>query len=377
VSDAYEVLRYRPEHRAQLIELQKELWSSDAERNAAYFEWKYERNPYLAEILIYVATIGGQVVGMRGFFGGRWEAGQPREELAAYCADDLVIAPAHRNRGLFTRIMRAAFADLALEHEGYAFTLSGSPTTVLSSLTTGWKSIGTMCPVEVASQRRSAAERLLGALGRRRFLWRLRAIANKALERPPRGFVRLDANANGSTREAGAIRLERAPRPAAMASLVDRLGHDGRIRHVRDTRYFAWRFQNPLHEYRFLYAGDAPLDGYLVLRRYLSDKADPTRVHVSDWEAADGPTRRALLDAAIRWGEFPRLGAWTATLPPESCRVLSEAGFVETDAEQPVLSAPSILVRPIRPIDGEWAVAGKPLLDLSSWDLRMLYSMHG
>ena len=85
-----------------------------------------------------------------------------------------------------------------------------------------------------------------------------------------------------------------------MAELVERLGHDGRIRHVRDREYFAWRFLNPRASYRFLYAQSARLEGYLVLA------AQPGRpdwgVRLVDWEAVDDRVRRALLVAAFQKG---------------------------------------------------------------------------
>ena len=111
MNEAYEISRYQPEDKADVAELQKDLWSSDR-LNTAYLEWKYEQNPYLDRIPIYLAWCRGELVGMRGFHGSRWEAGQPRQEFAFYCADDLVITPAHRNRGLVTRIMKVAFEDL-------------------------------------------------------------------------------------------------------------------------------------------------------------------------------------------------------------------------------------------------------------------------
>jgi hypothetical protein len=46
-----------------------------------------------------------------------------------------------------------------------------------------------------------------------------------------------------------------------MADLVRRLGHDGRLRHVRDERYLAWRYRNPLYEYRFLVRESDRLEG--------------------------------------------------------------------------------------------------------------------
>ena len=87
-----------------------------------------------------------------------------------------------------------------------------------------------------------------------------------------------------------------------MADLVARQAYDGRIRHVRDARYLAWRFQNPLHEYRFLLAGGDRLHGYLVLQAYRLSRHGAA--NIVDWEASDPAVRRALLHAAVEWGGF-------------------------------------------------------------------------
>ena len=73
----YAVERYRPEHKARVVELQSALWGSDTALNTAYFEWKYEQNPYLDAPLVYLLRAGDEIIGMRGFFGGCWEAGSP------------------------------------------------------------------------------------------------------------------------------------------------------------------------------------------------------------------------------------------------------------------------------------------------------------
>ena len=56
MSPSYEIIRYRPEFRDQVIELQKHLWSGDTAFNSAYFRWKYETNPYADDIPIYLAV---------------------------------------------------------------------------------------------------------------------------------------------------------------------------------------------------------------------------------------------------------------------------------------------------------------------------------
>jgi GNAT superfamily N-acetyltransferase len=371
---AYEVLKYRPEHKARIAELQCDLWSSDPALNAAILEWRYERNPYLDDIPIYLATSHGRIVAMRGFYGGRWEAGIPRQENLVYCADDLVIAPEHRNRGVFTLIMKAAFDDLQASGDGIVLTLSGGMTTVLGSLAMGWKSIGQTLPTRLLSNRTRLLQliRSYGAevpVARQAVRW----LPDRG--RPER-FTRLDSV--GATRPSGGrVWLAREPQAQAMAELIERLGTDGRIRHVRDAKYFAWRFANPMNEYRFLYAGADRLTGYLVLRRCISDRFDTSAVYVSDWEGENVAIKRDLLRAAIDWGGFSELMAWTATAARETVQILLEAGFPE--AVRSPRGIPCILVKPYGTTAsaGTWTMAGKSVLDPSNWDLRMLYSMQG
>jgi GNAT superfamily N-acetyltransferase len=153
MDSTYEVVCYEPGLRGQVIELQSHLWSPNAALNTAYFEWKYERNPYVDAPLIYLAMHNGKAVGMRGFWGMQWEGGIPTQESIALYADDLVIAPAHRNRGLIPKIMAAAFEDLGKRSYQYAFNLSAGPITFLSSLATGWRSVGSMQPMRQRSWR--------------------------------------------------------------------------------------------------------------------------------------------------------------------------------------------------------------------------------
>ncbi len=54
MNTAYELIKYRPEHKAMIAELQKELWSSDTELNTRYLEWKYEKTADRTEPSIYL-----------------------------------------------------------------------------------------------------------------------------------------------------------------------------------------------------------------------------------------------------------------------------------------------------------------------------------
>ena len=347
----YEIVPYRTELRPEIAHLQRHLWRGDEVRNTAYMEWKYERNPYLPA-LIYLALHGSEVVGMRGMFGSCWEIGPDAEGFVVPCGDDLVIAPAHRHRGLLGRIMDATVADLAAHGHPVTFSLSAGAVALAGSLARGWRSVGSVREVSRAAGPPSLPWRLAMRVRSWPGARRLASAVSEVWRQP---FRHLDTAAC-RTPAGAAVWCTREPRPEEMADLVGRLGYDGRVRHVRDARYLAWRFANPLHEYRFLMAGNDRLEGYLVLQA--SRLVGRGRVNVVDWEAASPGVRRALLRAAIDWGRFAELSTWTMSLSEEARALLVQSASPSPGGLGPVL-------------------AGRRLLDAANWDMRMLYSMAG
>jgi GNAT superfamily N-acetyltransferase len=352
----YEVVKYRTEFKDQVAELQKNLWSFDAALNTAYLEWKYECNPYQPEPLIYLALLAGQVVGMRGLFGAKWQVGHSGQVFGS-CAGDLVIDPEHRKRGLFKLIMAAALEDLAHRGHPYVFNLSGGskPETYFSSLATGWRGIGSFQPMQWINPNGF----LDPASGERRH---------------PMEFLDRNGEAPGGPLGVS-VKIERTPRSKAMAELVEGIESDGRLRHIRDERYFAWRFQNPLSVYRFLYWEDIQLQGYLVLRT--SFDAEWAFIEIVDWEARNAQVRADLLRAAIEWGRFDGLTIWSATLPVEAKTLLQNAGFEPLEQDESLEGPrPTVLIRAVRDdvLPEDWVLDGISLLDLNNWDLRMIYS---
>jgi len=238
----YEIVKYCPEFKKQVVQLQTYLWNSDVALNAAYLEWKYEHNPYMKAPFIHLAVSEGQVIGMRGLYGAKWQIGCPSQTFVSPCAGDLVIAPAHRNRGLVTKIMQAAADDLADSGYVYVFNLSAGLATQLGSLTTGWRSAGPVETVWFRSLRTRGREYTSHLRFVRRFANRL--LVPSSAEKQP--FYFLDSKSTQRRCEAGSyVSVEPAPRPEAMAELVERVGSDGRLRQVRDQEDFAWPFQSP------------------------------------------------------------------------------------------------------------------------------------
>lgn len=381
VSAGYELVRYRPEHKALVVELQKQLWSTDASLNARYLEWKYETGPGPSGPFIYLALHQGKAIGMRGFHEAKLEAGTPSRTFPVLIAGDALISAAHRNRGLVTRIMNMAYADLA--GSGYAWLASvggANRINMLGMLTQGWRSAGGVRPVGRVSARAIAGARLSRALARLPVLWRFsdaRWLASADQRNP---FRHLDAAKAGSAPARGSpITLERSPRVAAMTELVERLGHDGRVRYLRDREYLGWRFRSPISEYRFLYWEGTRLDGYLVLSRRISDLGGWDRVYIADLEATDIGIRSALLAAAMSWGRIPELVTWTASFADAETQLLANQGFAPVNPEDTARGCPCILLRPLsNDLPGaEWMLGARHLLDIRNWDIRVLYSMRG
>jgi hypothetical protein len=193
-------------------------------------------------------------------------------------------------------------------------------------------------------------------------------------ERSSSVFSRLAGN-SPMQRAGYEIRIADEARPQQMAQLVAATANDGRIREVRSEQYLQWRFRNPLHEYRFVFAEDAAgLAGYLVLERSRSELANQRRVHIADWEAKAPAALQCLLSAVLECGRPAEIVIWTATLGPERQALLEQHGFAPTDLEQAARGLPSVLVWPVeaRADAARLQLGGRSLLDLANWDLRML-----
>jgi GNAT superfamily N-acetyltransferase len=375
----HELVRYHPDRKEQIARLQRHLWSADVGLNAAYFAWKYEENPFIEAPVLQLALSAGRVVGMRGMFGSCWEVGSPARRVLVPCADDFVIEPAHRNHGIGGAIMRAAVEDGALSDFEYAFSLSAGPVTMAASLATRWRAVESMRPARRTSGAGALVDRMAARLRTAPVLWRCAVPLVRAHHRGVGGpFRALDRRARGNGgRASAAVRVEATPQVEAMADLVARLGHDGRLRHVRDETYLRWRYRDPLHEYRFLVQGTDRLGGYLVLQAH---RTEPERgIRIVDWEVTTSEVRMDLLRAALEWGRFPEVIVWAATLPSETEGPLAALGFVPTSSGSQLRGVATTMIRPLaRAAAGaDPILEGRRLLDLASWDMRMVYSMAG
>jgi hypothetical protein len=279
---------------------------------------------------------------------------------------------------MMSLILRATADDAARRGFRFALSLSAGAVTFVTSLAAGWRAAGSYGAV-VRSQAPSELEAWARRLGRGS-RWRagLRPLADRARQwlwgaawRGP--FSRLDRTTLG----AGRISLSREPRPREMAALIERLPWDGRIRHVRDEAYLAWRFRNPMHEYRFVSWDDGGLQGYLVLQCSTWEGADQELVNIADWEAADERIAGELLRFALDRGRFPRVQAWSVGAAAPLRSMLDAHDFNVSETRGVRARSSGLLVRQLAPANGDerWSLGSRDLLQIADWDLRMLYSM--
>lgn len=163
-----------------------------------------------------------------------------------------------------------------------------------------------------------------------------------------------------------------------MADLALQGDDRGRIHHVRDETYFAWRYSNPLGMYRpypgrllrrFLFLETSHAAGFLVLQ------GDPggAQVNLVDW-AGDAGSFAKLLEAAIALIKPDHLGIRGVALLEPFLKSLDEAGFVP-DERDPMARREGLLVKALQPTgDASWVIGDHQLLDIGHWDLRMIFS---
>jgi GNAT superfamily N-acetyltransferase len=374
---SYEMVPYSPALAGQIAELQTHLWSSDPARNAAYLKWKHLDNPFFPEPLIQLGMHAGRAVAMRSAFGTLWEVGDSSSQHLLPYVDDFVVAPEHRNSGVGRQVMQAAVAEACRRAFPYAINLSAGPVTFINSLATGWRRIGSFGSVRHSTARHSQLQRIAAVVRRTPYLNRIRDVLRAAFLRAMPSKQTFD-KLERQLPSAGPIAVASDPRPHAMAGLISRLPWDGRMRHVRDERYFSWRFRNPLHEYRFLYwDDDHGLQGYLVLQMTLFPQPNPTLLGIADWEAANEKVRAGLLDAALRTGGLTQMRTWTATISDTTRALLHDRGFEPPAVTGLTARTEGLLVRPLGAVavDQPWLLGGHDLRKMENWDLRLLYSM--
>lgn len=364
-ADRYDVVPYEDRYRPQILRLRRTFRGISDAWNEEHFRWQQEENPWFEGHQIRLALHRGSVVGMRVLQAAEWEAGAPPVRFRAPCYVGTVIEEGHRTRGLMTRLTRAVEEDARSRGARFALNLNAGPVTHMAALAEGWRSLGPFGAVVRPSPS--------GGF------------------RPSQRAVRLLRRALASLLPAPGVgvRIARRTRPDEMAELAARRSDPGRIRHVKDARWFRWRYADPSSRYLFVYfERDRRLVAYLAFHR----EAPPLPsgpLDLVDWERSDEVDWSELLGVAARVADrrvLP-LATWTAAFPQETAPLFAELGFAPRTLWGPLARRrPTFLVgrlpdrgavlqpRGDEPDPDAWSVGGRPIDDVRGWDLRPVFA---
>jgi hypothetical protein len=205
--------------------------------------------------------------------------------------------------------------------------LSSHASSAAGYATQGWSSVGSW---QVAFRRLAPRRRHTLAPGQRG---------------QPTPFAVLDIHARGEL--PGPITVSPRPRPAAMARLAARLSSGAPLGLDRSRRFYAWRYGNPLSQYRILFLGTRRLRGFMALQ--FSIRSACAAINVVEWEGESARDKALLIEAAMTWGDFESLRIWSASFTPDEQALLARLGFAVVDhagAAAEGFYCPQILVRP-------------------------------
>jgi GNAT superfamily N-acetyltransferase len=304
--------------------------------------------------MMFVVRQGDDIVGMRGLYGTCWTVGPGATPVVVPQADDLVIDPAHRNRGLFLLLHRAMVAAAAERGFPAIVSLSGVPTTQELSLVCGYRELGDLDkvrrPITAPLPRvRKASGRAI-RFARRRGAPRSGLVMNEIC----RG---LDGGAN--------MQITSRPDLEGMSTLAESTAR-GTFRAVRSTEFFRWRFGDPDRVYRFVYWSDSRLRGYLVLAW---DPRAPHRVQIDDHAAEDNDVLADMFDVLRQRDDVEYL-MMSATLTAEQHECARNAGFVTPNVSDDARRR--FLYFPIEPSGDLGAMDGQTNRFPDAWTVALL-----
>jgi GNAT superfamily N-acetyltransferase len=363
----YAFKTYSPDILEKIISHQHIIWGSSVRKSAAYFEWKYLKNPFYEQPLVYAALYDDRVVAIRGMFGTCWERAGGDQEIVLPSAADAGVHPAHRESGLFNELSDYAMEDLRNRGIDYVLNLSPTPSNyVVSLMTMGWNAMGFWEEMQLGGEAGAASPagltRLSGHARKTFGVYRRRVKKVFGID----GFRLLDKN---SASFPSPMKVSNEPRPEAMAQFIEQCGDNHCLRHIRNTAYLAWRFNNPRFCYRFIFWGDKEIEGYLVLQNMVGCR----QVKLVDWEGRTDEVRSKLLASAIKLGGFRNMTASSRSLDPASIGQLKDSGFVEYSRKASGYSN-GLLYKRIQGDAENCAILGLDPGSNDSWDLRMIYS---
>lgn len=347
----YTVRPYEPGDRADVIALYERVVGREGD---PWFRWKYENNPYVDHVPIVVAVRGGDVVAATPCFAVELRAGRGR--YLALQPADVLIHPDHRDSGL-EELTSERLVDRYAERDADLLFSFPDRQAVGDALDHGWERVTDVTTYYRIQRPESFLETAGGIVDRtvRRAaapLTRAYLRGRDTLTTAPSGLSisRLDGVESDAL-----VAAYRAQRPKGFHAL-------------RDSRYYAWRFDNPIWGYETYVAS---MDGTVVAALVVGTTRDRGRriVSITDLVPLAGNERRvrvfgALLDRVIDDHRDAALVSVRGDALPRD--LLASRGFLADD-RLPLASATTRTTLAVRPLGDRRTIGGFDPGDAGNW----------
>lgn len=297
----YEIRSYHPDFKTQIINLERLLWGEDAKKNKAYFEWKYEKNPYTKEVIGVVGLHKGKVVGFIGFPVLKWFLGDRKKYFYGLDGGDSCVHINHRRKGL--NCAMAKFVNQ--KYKGSKFKLMTGFSSNLASMTSGLK-VGWV----PFAQRRYLRRYDYWEFVKRKYLMKFNVKSTKI------------QNILGKY---WGIEVTQKVNPVAMANLREKIPINKNLIYLyQDLNFLQWRFLNPKIKYIFYYIWkNNKLNGYIVVKYYNRIKAGK----IVDYAYLDIQYFQKILELLITQRHFCILHILDVNLNKDLVKTLDNFGF--------------------------------------------------
>lgn len=357
----YQVRGYRPDDRESFLSLYESVWERG--QTEAWFEWRFEANPYDDGVEMVVVERDGELVGAEPCLPFRLGAGGTR--VSVLQPADWIVHPDHRRRGLFTRMTERTLD----RHERSRYDLYYNfPTDVLlpGLDSFGWRVVGER-PTYYRIERPARLVDAKADGGLPRHVAKLASPLSRLQLRVRDKLASVPDD----------ITVERYDEvPSRLFTTLYRTGAPSKLHVARDEAFYDWRFENPAWESTAFVArrDGRPVGGLVACREVLKGVTCTRIVDVQPMDPDGDRTGvyAALVEAVLSDDTATDVYKVEGDVLPT--QVLAGCGFW-SDARFPLSKLGRRTVHVVRPTGSpggdRWRLGGRDPTDPDHWVLSL------
>lgn len=356
---SYTFRRYEPGDAAGFLDLFERIWGE--RRSEEWVRWRFEANPYLDHVPMFVAESGGSIVGTRPFLAFRMAVGDGT--ALALLTVDTMVHPDHRRRGLFTTTTERALDYYADREPAFVFNQPNADSRP------GYRNLGfrELDPMRTyyRVQRPSAFGDRLGVPGA--------TAASRVADGLVTGYHRLRDGRRWRTDDV-TVRCRADVATDDLTTLHRRAVPPGITAH-RDEAFYDWRYASPAWSRRTYVAArnGERIAGVLARTRTTAEGVRVTQVADVVPLRGDGGWKRGLA-ACVERVLADATDADVVSAPARAfpADLASSYGFLGDDGlplSSVAATDEALCVRSLRTGEGAWRVNGVSLCDPTNWQL--------